>query len=73
MFDNYDNPSDFPDIIHFFPDSSCGSILITSRSAVSKELGEVSEVDQMEKDEGLELLLHSSQADAMDVAGLRRF
>ena len=67
VFDNFDNPIDIPDIIHFFPDNGCGSILITSRSAASRELGEVIELDRMEKDEGLELLLRSSQVDSKDV------
>ena len=72
VFDNYDNPSDIPDIIDFFPNSSCGRILITSRSTVSKELGEVIKLDRMEKDEGLELLLHSSEADGTDVAVIEK-
>ena len=46
MATNYDNPSDFPDIIHFFPDSSYGSILITSQ--LSKKYGEVIELNQGE-------------------------
>ena len=68
VFDNYDNLSEIHDLMQFFPDGASGSILITSRSADSKELGEVIELDQMEKDEGLELLLRSSQAKLMDVA-----
>lgn len=68
VFDSLDNLDEFPDITQFFPDSNCGRILITSRSASSKELGEVIQLDQLEKDEGLELLFHSSQADHNDAA-----
>ena len=68
VFDNYDNPLDIPDIIRYFPDDSYGSILIMSRSAVSRELGEVIELDRMEKDEGLELIRQSSQAEGTDMA-----
>ena len=66
VFDNYDNPSYFRNIMHFFPSIS-GSTLFTSRSAASKELREVIEIVQIEKDEGQKLLLHSSHADAKDV------
>ena len=74
VFDNYDNPSDFANIRHFFPDSIFGCILITSRSGISKELGEAIELDQMEKDEGQKLLLHSSEdgADAKDAAVIEK-
>ena len=68
VFDNFDNLNDIPDIINFFPDSSCGRILITSRSAVLQDLGEVIEVGQMEKDESVELLLHSYRAEGVDVS-----
>ena len=68
MFNNYDNPPEIPDIIRYSPDSIYGSILVTSRSALSKELGEVIELDRMEQDEGLEPLRHhTSQADETDV------
>ena len=68
VFDNYDNPSEIDDIMDFFPDNPLGSILITSRSATSRELGEVIEIGQMEKGEGQELLLRSGHADARDLA-----
>ena len=64
VFDNLDNLEDIPDIVQFFPDSGRGCILITSRSASSKDLGVVIELQQMERDEGVALLLHSSAADA---------
>src|ERR1700722_7445061 len=52
VFDNMDNPSDFDGIQRFFPDSRRGSILVTSRYAGSKELGQFIEVDCMEPKEG---------------------
>jgi len=70
VFDNLDNPEDFPDILTFFPTSHCGSVLITSRHAGSKELGQSIELDHMEKEEGLQLLLRSSggHTDELDAA-----
>ena len=47
VFDNLDNLDDFPDVMQYFPDSSCGCILITSRSSSSKDLCEVIEVEQI--------------------------
>ena len=72
VIDNLDNLEDFPDIIKFFPDSRDGHILITSRSGSSRELGEVIEVERMEKNEGMELLLHSSSADAKDTDAVEK-
>jgi len=60
VFDNLDNPEDLPGIVNFFPENRRGSILITSRYAGSKELGQAIKLDHMEKDEGLQLLLRSS-------------
>jgi len=67
VFDNLDNPEDLADILSFFPASHCGSILITSRLAGSKELGQSIELDRMEKEEGLQLLLRSSGGDTDEV------
>jgi tetratricopeptide (TPR) repeat protein len=64
VFDNLDNPEDLPGILSFFPASHSGSILITSRHAGSKELGQSIELDRMERKEGLRLLLRSSAVDA---------
>jgi tetratricopeptide (TPR) repeat protein len=72
VFDNLDNPSDIPDILHFFPDSRCGSILVTSRFAGSKELGQLIEVDCMEKEEGRLLLLHCSETDSEELAAVEQ-
>jgi tetratricopeptide (TPR) repeat protein len=66
VFDNLDNPEDLPGIHGFFPASSCGSILITSRHAGSKGLGQSIELDRMERKEGLQLLLRSSVVDPDD-------
>jgi tetratricopeptide (TPR) repeat protein len=63
VFDNLDNPEDLPGIFSFFPASHCGSILITSRHAGSKELGQSIELDRMERKEGLQLLLGPSDVD----------
>ena len=71
VFDNLDNLEDIPDVMQFFPNRSSGCILITSRSASSKDLGDVIEVERMEKDEGLELLLSGPQAVTDDVAAER--
>ncbi len=63
VFDNLDNPKDLPGIPDFFPASGRGSILITSRYAGSKVLGQSIELDRMEREEGLRLLLRSSVVD----------
>jgi len=70
VFDNLDNPEDLVGIFSFFPASHHGSILITSRHAGSKELGQSIELDRMEKEEGLRLLLRSSglDTDELDAA-----
>jgi len=67
VFDNLDNPEDLPGILSFFPANRCGCILITSRHAGSKELGKSIELGRMEKEEGLQLLLHSSGGDTDEV------
>jgi hypothetical protein len=66
VFDNLDNLSDLTDIYAFFPDSPGGCILATSRHAGAKDLGQAIEFDSMEKDEGLQLLLHSQVEDSKD-------
>jgi tetratricopeptide (TPR) repeat protein len=64
VFDNLDDPSDLDHILNFFPDSRYGCILVTSRHAGCKELGQSIEVDRMEKDEGLQLLLRFTDTSA---------
>ena len=68
VFDNLDNPSDLRGIQKFFPDSRRGSILVTSRCAGSKQLGQFIEVVCMEPEEGLELLLRSPETDTEELA-----
>jgi hypothetical protein len=68
VFDNLDNPSDLQDILNFFPDSRYGSILVTSRYAGSKELGQPIELDCMEREEGLQLLLRSPEPETEELA-----
>ena len=63
VFDNLDNPSDLDGILDFFPEGPSGSILVTSRYAGSKELGQAMQLDQMELKECLQLLLPSAQVD----------
>ena len=64
VFDNLDNPEDLPGIVNFFPANRHGCILITSRYAGSKELGQSIELGPM--DEGLQLLLRSSGGDTAE-------
>ena len=67
VFDNLDNPEDLPGIPDFFPASHRGSILITSRNAGSKVLGQSVELGGMMREEGLQLLLRSSVVDSSSV------
>ncbi len=39
VFDNHDQPEDFPAIASFFPSSAAGAILVTSRHGASERLG----------------------------------
>jgi hypothetical protein len=57
VFDKYDSPKDFPNIYEYFPKSSSGAILFTSRHADSTRLGDVVEMGGMTEEEGVELLL----------------
>jgi len=66
VFDNLDNPEDLRGIVNFFPGNRHGCILITSRYAGSKELGQSILLDHMKEDEGLQLLLHSSGGDTAE-------
>jgi tetratricopeptide (TPR) repeat protein len=68
VIDNFDNPSELRDILFFLPDSRWGFIIITSRHAGSKELGQVVEVDCMEKAEGLQLFFPCSEGEPDEVA-----
>jgi tetratricopeptide (TPR) repeat protein len=68
VVDNFDDPSELQDILQLLPDSQYASILITSRYAGSKELGQSIEVDCMEKSEGLQLLLQSPEHELEELA-----
>jgi len=70
VFDNLDNPDDLSGIVSFFPASQCGCILITSRLSGSNELGQSIEMDHMEKEEGLQLLLHDELGAAEEILKL---
>jgi len=67
VFDNLDNPDDLPGIVNFFPADHHGSILITNRYAGSRELGQSIELDRMEKEEGLQLLLRTTEGDTDEI------
>ena len=59
VFDNYDAPNLFQDMVSFFP-AACGgnknAILVTSRHVSCGRLGIGMEVDGLTEDEGIELL-----------------
>ncbi len=65
VFDNHDDPEAFnpKPIKEYFPQSTKGFILVTSRHAESERLGETVRIDEMSEDEALELLFHRSKAD----------
>jgi hypothetical protein len=56
ILDNYDNPHGFKNLNEYMPQSSQGSILITSRNTNLARLGAVLEVPAMSKKEALLLL-----------------
>ncbi|MCJ1309858.1 hypothetical protein MMC25_003519 [Agyrium rufum] len=64
VFDNYDNPREFPNIRDFFPDRDHGAVLITSRHADSLELASdpagAIEVPGLPRKTVVKLLLDSS-------------
>jgi tetratricopeptide (TPR) repeat protein len=62
VFDNYDDPTSFTDksIKDYFPQNGEGFILVTSRHADTKRLGNHLEVNTMAPVEALELLLTRS-------------
>ena len=62
VIDNYDDPGNV-DIFDFLHPSSSGSILITSRSRDTCEIGEGLEVQEVTEDEALEILRRSAQRD----------
>ena len=62
IIDNYDDPGNV-NIFDFLHASSSGSILITSRSRDTCEIGEGLEVQEVTEDEALEMLRRSAQRD----------
>ncbi len=66
VFDNFDQPDDFPSVVSFFPQASKGSILFTSRHAASERLGETVRVMGMTEQEAVELLLCQSKIERND-------
>ena len=64
VFDNYDDPVGFPDVMDFYPDH--GSVVVTSRHQSSKRLGVAFEVGALTDEEGVELLLRSVKNDDQD-------
>jgi tetratricopeptide (TPR) repeat protein len=61
VFDNYDRPDEVMRISSCFPRSSFGSIIVTSRHASSRRLGNVIPVTGMSEDESLDLLFSRSE------------
>lgn len=60
VFDGYDDPKEFQDIPHSFPQGDAGAILITSRNSYSKRLGTTIQLTGMTENQSLELLLRRS-------------
>ena len=72
IFDNYDNPRNFPHIKSYFPDGQQGAILVTSWRADTNELilarpANFIEVPGLEEDAALELLMERSRQDNPDL------
>jgi hypothetical protein len=66
VFDNYDDPEDFPNIRDFFPPNELGAILVTGRHAnigtlVLGQGANLIELPGLEEPAALELLEHHSQ------------
>jgi len=69
VFDNYDSPSKFENIVDFIPQTTHGKILVSSRHNDSARLGEAIKIPPMTIDEGVELLFlrsgHTSTPDTL--------
>jgi tetratricopeptide (TPR) repeat protein len=61
VFDNYDRPDEVLRISNCFPQSSCGKVIVTSRHASSKRLGNSIQVTGMTEGESLDLLFSRSE------------
>ncbi len=66
VFDNFDQPDDFPNIRSMFPPSPSGSVVLTSRHAAAERLGNTVAVTRMSEPEALELILLQSKAERND-------
>ncbi|KAI4174548.1 MAG: hypothetical protein LQ346_008226 [Caloplaca aetnensis] len=58
IFDNFDQPSQIPNIMTYVPNACNGAVLVTSRHADSGALGTVFEMESMTEDESISLLLN---------------
>jgi hypothetical protein len=58
VFDNYDNPSDFPNIEDFIPFGIQGAILITTRHEDVRQLGIMISVPGLPEDDAVTLLMN---------------
>jgi tetratricopeptide (TPR) repeat protein len=69
VFDNFDDPMSFSNksIKEYFPRGGQGSVLITSRHAEAKSLGQHIDVSTMSDEEALELLFGRSRVDRNDL------
>jgi tetratricopeptide (TPR) repeat protein len=61
VFDNYDRPDEVLRISSYFPQSSFGNIIVTSRHADSKRLGNTIQVTGMTEDESIDLIFARSE------------
>ena len=72
IFDNYDNPSDFPHAQSYFPEGRHGNILVTSRHAETKELvatqnANFIELPGLDEDAALTLLVQRNETDGSNL------
>ena len=72
VLDNYDNPSDFPNVADFIPQSNLGAILVTSRHADSDTLvldqsNHFIKLHGLEESAAILLLSQQSQTNDFDI------
>ena len=61
VFDNFDQPRGIKNITDYYPRSSDGAIIFTSRNSECRRLGKTLQISGMAEYEGVELLLHRAQ------------
>lgn len=68
VFDNYDDPRNFnsKSIKDFFPQATCGAIIVTTRVAGMSRLGQFRSISTLSGAEALELLFRSSKSEKSD-------